>query len=77
MDPTYTLTPQLRIKITNIYLDETVTLIQYIKLTSALLCYDDVQLYDKLYKMYHDNHHFYKSFETIKKQRLSFQGKSH
>ena len=56
MDPTYTLKPQLRIKITNIYLDETVTLIQYIKLTSALLCYDDVQLYDKLYKMYHDNH---------------------
>ena len=42
MDPTYTLKPQLRIKITNIYLDETVTLIQYIKLTSALLCYDDV-----------------------------------
>ena len=37
MDPTYTLKPQLRIKITNIYLDETVTLIQYIKLTSALL----------------------------------------
>ena len=56
MDPTYTLKPQLRIKITNIYLDETVTLIQYIKLTSALLCYDGVQLYDKLYKMYHDNH---------------------
>ena len=56
MDPTYTLKPQLRIKITDIYLDETVTLIQYIKLTSALLCYDDVQLYDKLYKMYHDNH---------------------
>ena len=27
MDPTYTLKPQLRIKITNIYLDETVTLI--------------------------------------------------
>ena len=30
MDPTYTLKPQLRIKNTNIYLDETVTLIQYI-----------------------------------------------
>ena len=56
MDPTYTLKPQLRIKITNIYLDETVTLIQYIKLTSAPLCYDDVRLYDKLYKMYPDNH---------------------
>ena len=56
MDPTYTLKPQLRIKITNIYLEETVTFIQYIKLTSALLCYDDVQLYDKLYKMYHGNH---------------------
>ena len=42
MDPTYTLKPQLRIKNTNIYLDETVTLIQYIKLTSALLCHDDV-----------------------------------
>ena len=56
MDPTYTLKPQLRIKITNIYLDETVTLIQYIKLTSTLLCYDDVRLYDKLYNMYHDNH---------------------
>ena len=27
MDPTYTLKPQLRKKITNIYLDETVTLI--------------------------------------------------
>ena len=38
-------------KNTNIYLDETVTLTQYIKLTSALLCYDDVQLYDKLKKM--------------------------
>ena len=48
MDPTYTLKPQLRIKITNIYLDETVTLIQNIKLSSALLCYVDVQLYDKL-----------------------------
>ena len=46
MDPTYTLKPQLRIKITNIYLDETVTLIQYIKLISALLCYDNMQLYD-------------------------------
>ena len=56
MDPTCTLKPQLRIKITNIYLDETVTLIQYIKLTSALLCYDDARLYDKLYKMYPDNH---------------------
>ena len=85
MDLTYTLKPQLRIKITNIYLDETVTLIQYIKLTSARLCYDDVQLYDKLYKMYHDNHqhnsinelNFLKSFETIEKQRLSIQGKSH
>ena len=53
MDPTYTLKPQLRIKITNIYLDEAVTLIQYIKLTSSLLCYDDVQLYVKLYMMYH------------------------
>ena len=31
MDPTYTLKPQMRIKITNIYLDEIVTLIQYIK----------------------------------------------
>ena len=29
MDPTYTLKPQLRIKNTNIYLDETVTLIGY------------------------------------------------
>ena len=60
MDPTYTLKPQLRIKniyiYIYIYLDETVTLIQYIKLTRALLCYDDVQLYDKLYKMYHNNH---------------------
>ena len=56
MDPTYTLKLQLQIKITNIYLDETVTLIQYVKLTSAFLCYDDVQLYDKLYKTYHDNH---------------------
>ena len=37
MDPTCTLKPQLQIKTTNIYLDETVTLIQYIKLTSALL----------------------------------------
>ena len=55
MDPSSTLKSQLRIKITNIYLDETVTFIQYIKFTSALLCYDDVQLYDKLYKMYHDN----------------------
>ena len=52
MDLTYTMKPQLRIKITNV--DE--ILIQYITLTSALLCYDDVQLYDKLYKMYHDNH---------------------
>ena len=60
MDPTYKLKPQLRIKITNIYLDETVTLIQYIKLISALLCYDDVQFYDKLYKMYHDkNQHIH------------------
>ena len=60
MDPTWTLKPQLRIKNTNIYLDETVTLIQYIKHTIALLCYDDVQLYDKLYKLYHDNHqHIY------------------
>ena len=56
MDTTYTLKPQLRIKNTNIYLDEIVTLIQYITLISALLCYDDVQLYDKLYKMFHDNH---------------------
>ena len=48
MEPTYTLKLQLRIKNTNVYLDETVTLIQYIKLTGALLCYDDVQLYDKL-----------------------------
>ena len=40
MNPTYTLKPQLRIKIRNIYLDETVTLMQYIKLTSALLCYE-------------------------------------
>ena len=56
MDPTYTLKLQLRIRNTNIYLDETVTLIQYIKLTSALLCYDDVRLYDKLYMRYHDNH---------------------
>ena len=31
MNPTYTLKPQLRIKNTNIYLDETVTLIQYKK----------------------------------------------
>ena len=37
MDPTYTLKPQLRIKNTNIFLDETVTLIQYIKLNSAFL----------------------------------------
>ena len=58
MDPTYTLKPQLQIKITNIYLDETVTLIQYIKLTSALLCYDDVRLYVKLYQMYPDNHQY-------------------
>ena len=56
MDPTYTLKPQLQIKMTNIYLDETVTLIQYIQLISALLCYGDVQLYDKLHKMYHDSH---------------------
>ena len=56
MDPTYTLKLQLRIKNTNIYLDETVTLIQYIKHTIALLYYDDVRLYDKLYKMCHDNH---------------------
>ena len=56
MDPTYTLKPQLQIKNKNIYLDGTVTLIQYIKITFALLCYDDVRLYDKLCKMYHDNH---------------------
>ena len=56
MDPTYTLKPPLQIKNTNIDLDKTVTLIQYIKLTSTLLCYDDVRLYDKLYKMYHGNH---------------------
>ena len=58
MDPTYILKLQLGIKYIYIYIyiDETVTLIQNIKHTSALLCYDDVQLYDKLYKMYHDNH---------------------
>ena len=38
MNPSCTLKTQLRIKNTNIYLDETVTLIQYIQLTSALLC---------------------------------------
>ena len=58
MDPTYTLKPQLRIK-TQIYilmkqLHSYST--EYIQFTNALLCYDDVQLYDKLYKMYHDNH---------------------
>ena len=37
MDPTYTLKPQLQIKITVIYLDETVTLIQYVIATPLRL----------------------------------------
>ena len=84
MDPTYTLKPELRIKITNIYLDETVTLIQYIKLTSALhvmtMC-NYMPSYTRCImttiSISINQLNFHKSFETIEKPRLSFQGKSH
>ena len=84
MDPTYKLKPQLRIKkTTNIYLDETVTLIQYIKLTSALLYVMTMCNYMTSYtrcimttiSISINQLNVHKSFETIEKQRLSFHGK--
>ena len=85
MDPTCTLKPQLRIKNTNIYLDETDTLIQYIKLISALLYVMTMCAYMTSYtrcimttiSISINQLNFHKSFKTIEKQRLSFQGKSH
>ena len=75
MDPTCTPKPQLRIKNTNIYLDETVTHILIVHTTyySALLCYDDVRLYDKFYKMYRDNHNFIKVLKPLKINELALQ----
>ena len=85
MDPNYTLKPQLRIKNTNIYIlmkqlhsystlnllahSYVMTMCNYMtSYTRCIMTTISISI---------NQLNFHKSFETIEKQRLSFQGKSH
>ena len=81
MDPTYTLKPQPRIKITNIYLNISYSTLNLLAHSYVMTMCNYMTSYTRCImttiSISINKLNFYKSFEIIEKQRLSFQGKSH